>query len=106
MEISNVALLNKMKVDAMRASGDSSISQGVGNGGPSFQDALKGAIENVVDSQAVSKEMGNKFASGDNSVSLVDAKIASNIAEVKTQILISTTQKVLKAYRDISTMSI
>jgi flagellar hook-basal body complex protein FliE len=106
MEISNASLLTKMKIDAMRASGDSSISAGISSGGTSFQDALKGAIENVVESQEVSKDLGNKFASGDNSVSLVDAKIASNIAEVKTQILISTTQKVLKAYRDISTMSI
>lgn len=103
MEISNVALLNKMKLDAMKAS---SVDTQQGTSGVDFQNALKSAVKNVVDSQEVSKDLSQRFATGDSTVSLVDAKMASNIAEVKTQILISTTQKVLKAYRDISTMSI
>jgi len=103
MQISNADMLSRMKIDAFKAEGGVSDDPSAKTG---FQAALKNAVESVVESQEHSKQLSERFAIGDPKVSLVDSKIASEVAEVKTQILIATTQKVLKAYRDISTMSI
>lgn len=105
MEINSAGMLTRMKIDAMKASGvQEDIKENDGVRG--FQESLKDAVENVIEAQDSSKMMSNEFSIGNPNVSLIDAKIASEVAEVKTQILIATTQKVLKAYRDISNMSI
>ena len=105
MEINNASMLARMKIDSFKAAGLENNNQ-TNPDVKGFQDALKSAINNVVEAQESSKVMSEGFARGDLGVSLIDAKIASEVAEVKTQILIASTQKVLKAYRDISTMSI
>lgn len=105
MEINNASMLTRMKIDAIKASGIQD-QQKIDNGVKGFQESLKDAVENVIDAQESSKYLSNEFSIGNPNISLVDAKIASEVAEVKTQILIASTQKVLKAYRDISNMSI
>lgn len=94
-----------MKIDAMKAAGVQD-NQASNHGIKGFQESLKDAVEGVIEAQESSKHLSNEFSIGNPNVSLVDAKIASEVAEVKTQILIASTQKVLKAYRDISNMSI
>lgn len=103
--ISNAGMLMRMNVDALKASGNDSISQSTTKEG-GFSDIMKSAISNVTEAQNSAKVMGEQFSVGNPNVSLVDAKIASEVAEVKTQILIASTQKILKAYRDISNMSV
>lgn len=105
MEISNAGMLTRMKIDVMKASGTPD-ELGSNQGVKGFQESLKDAVENVIEAQESSKHLSNEFSLGNPNVSLIDAKIASEVAEVKTQILIASTQKVLKAYRDISNMSI
>lgn len=104
MNISNSDMLMRMQADAIKASGGQ--SKEISKDSEGFSDVLKSAIGNVTHAQETSKIMSERFAIGDKNVSIVDAKMASEVAEVKTQILIASTQKILKAYRDISTMSI
>jgi flagellar hook-basal body complex protein FliE len=92
-----------MKIDSFKAAGLSDMSA---NETKNFGAAIRGAIDNVVASQETSKVTSEQFAMGNKNVTLIDAKLSSSIAEVKTQILIASTQKVLKAYRDISNMSV
>jgi flagellar hook-basal body complex protein FliE len=105
MNISNSDMLMRMQVDAFKAAGIEKDSPIAGDN-KGFSEVLKSAIGNVTEAQENSKIMSERFAIGDKNVSIVDAKMASEVAEVKTQILIASTQKILKAYRDISTMSI
>ena len=104
MNINNSDMLMRMQADAIKASGGQ--TKEANNANEGFSEVLKTAIGNVTQAQETSKVMSERFAIGDKNVSIVDAKMASEVAEVKTQILIASTQKILKAYRDISTMSI
>lgn len=72
----------------------------------SFSDALKGALQGVSDAQNKADDMGQRFASGDDSVSLSDTMIAMQKANIDFQASIQVRNKLVSAYTTIMNMQV
>lgn len=72
----------------------------------SFSDALKGALQNVSDAQNKADDMGQRFAAGDDSVSLSDTMIAMQKANIDFQASIQVRNKLVSAYTTIMNMQV
>lgn len=72
----------------------------------SFSDALKTSLQNVSNAQNQADEMGQRFASGDNSVSLSDTMIAMQKASISFQATLQVRNKLVSAYHDIMNMQV
>jgi flagellar hook-basal body complex protein FliE len=72
----------------------------------SFSDALKAQLDNVNKAQNEAAEMGKRFTSGDDSVSLSDTMIASQKASITFQATIQVRNKLVSAYHDIMNMQV
>jgi flagellar hook-basal body complex protein FliE len=72
----------------------------------SFSDALKAQLENVSKAQDQADDMGKKFASGDDSVSLSDTMIAMQKASITFQATVQVRNKLVSAYHDIMNMQV
>ncbi|MFJ3045067.1 flagellar hook-basal body complex protein FliE [Herbaspirillum chlorophenolicum] len=71
-----------------------------------FSDVLKGAINQVNDSQQQAAKMSQAFALGDDNINLSDVMIASQKASISFQTSIQVRNKLVSAYRDIMTMQV
>jgi flagellar hook-basal body complex protein FliE len=75
------AMVAQLKAAAARAQGVDPVQSGVAAEKPAqrvdFADVLKGAIDQVNDSQQTAAKMSQAFAMGDDSVNLSDVMIAS-----------------------------
>lgn len=71
-----------------------------------FADVLKGAMDQVNDSQQSAAKMSQAFALGDNNINLSDVMIASQKAGISFQTSIQVRNKLVSAYRDIMTMQV
>ena len=79
------------------------------NEGPSkvsFSDALKNSLEQVSNSQKAAEELGNRFAMGDDSVSLSDTMIAMQKSSIVFQATVQVRNKLVSAYHDIMNMQV
>jgi flagellar hook-basal body complex protein FliE len=72
----------------------------------SFSDALKAQLDNVSNAQNTADDMGKKFASGDDSVSLSDTMIAMQKASITFQATVQVRNKLVSAYHDIMNMQV
>lgn len=72
----------------------------------SFSDALKAQLDNVSKAQDQAEDMGKKFASGDDSVSLSDTMIAMQKASITFQATVQVRNKLVSAYHDIMNMQV
>jgi flagellar hook-basal body complex protein FliE len=72
----------------------------------SFSDALKAQLDNVSKAQNQAEDMGKKFASGDDSVSLSDTMIAMQKASITFQATVQVRNKLVSAYHDIMNMQV
>jgi flagellar hook-basal body complex protein FliE len=72
----------------------------------SFSDALKAQLDNVSNAQNQAEDMGKKFASGDDSVSLSDTMIAMQKASITFQATVQVRNKLVSAYHDIMNMQV
>jgi flagellar hook-basal body complex protein FliE len=72
----------------------------------SFSDALKAQLENVSKAQNTADDMGKRFASGDDSVSLSDTMIAMQKASITFQATVQVRNKLVSAYHDIMNMQV
>jgi flagellar hook-basal body complex protein FliE len=72
----------------------------------SFSDALKGALQNVSEAQNTADDLGKRFASGDDSVSLSDTMIAMQKSNISFQSAIQVRNKLVSAYHDIMNMQV
>jgi len=72
----------------------------------SFSDALKAQLDNVSKAQDHAEDMGKKFASGDDSVSLSDTMIAMQKASITFQATVQVRNKLVSAYHDIMNMQV
>jgi flagellar hook-basal body complex protein FliE len=72
----------------------------------SFSDALKAQLDNVSKAQNQADDMGQKFASGDDSVSLSDTMIAMQKASITFQATVQVRNKLVSAYHDIMNMQV
>lgn len=71
-----------------------------------FADALKSALDGVNASQVKAEDMSQKFALGDDSVSLSDMMIATQKASINFQATIQVRNKLVSAYHDIMNMQV
>ena len=71
-----------------------------------FADALKGALTAVSETQHKAREMGQRFAMGDESVSLSDTMIAMQKGSIAFQATVQVRNKLVSAYHDIMNMQV
>ena len=79
------------------------------NEGPSkvsFSDALKNSLEQVSNSQKSAEDLGNRFAMGDDSVSLSDTMIAMQKSTIAFQATVQVRNKLVSAYHEIMNMQV
>lgn len=74
--------------------------------GAGFGDLLKGAINNINDVQKESGRLKKAFELGDKNVTLADAMIASQKAEISFQALLQVRNRMLRSYQQIMRMPI
>jgi flagellar hook-basal body complex protein FliE len=87
---------------------------GIGNVAPlnegpskvSFSDALKNSLEQVSNSQKSAEDLGNRFAMGDDSVSLSDTMIAMQKSNISFQATVQVRNKLVSAYHEIMNMQV
>jgi flagellar hook-basal body complex protein FliE len=87
---------------------------GIGNAAPvnegpskvSFSDALKTSLEQVSNSQKTAEDLGNRFAMGDDSVSLSDTMIAMQKSTIAFQATVQVRNKLVSAYHEIMNMQV
>ena len=72
----------------------------------SFSDALKAQLDNVSKAQNTADDMGKRFASGDDSVSLSDTMIAMQKASITFQATVQVRNKLVSAYHEIMNMQV
>jgi len=72
----------------------------------SFSDALKNSLQQVSNSQKAAEEMGQKFAMGDDSVSLSDTMIAMQKSSIAFQATVQVRNKLVSAYHEIMNMQV
>ena len=72
----------------------------------SFSDALKNSLQQVSDAQKSASEMGQKFAMGDDSVSLSDTMIAMQKSSIAFQATVQVRNKLVSAYHEIMNMQV
>jgi flagellar hook-basal body complex protein FliE len=72
----------------------------------SFSDALKASLQNVSNAQVQADQMGERFAAGDDKVSLSDTMIAMQKASISFQATVQVRNKLVSAYHDIMNMQV
>jgi len=72
----------------------------------SFSDALKASLQNVSSTQIQAEQMGQRFAAGDDSVSLSDTMISMQKASIAFQATVQVRNKLVSAYHDIMNMQV
>ncbi len=72
----------------------------------SFSDALKNSLQQVSNSQKHAEELGQKFAMGDDSVSLSDTMIAMQKSSIAFQATVQVRNKLVSAYHEIMNMQV
>lgn len=71
-----------------------------------FADALKGALDSVSATQNKARELGQRFAMGDESVSLSDTMIAMQKGSIAFQATVQVRNKLVSAYHEIMNMQV
>ena len=87
---------------------------GIGNAAPvnegpskvSFSDALKTSLQQVSNTQKQAQELSQKFAMGDDSVSLSDTMIAMQKSSIAFQATVQVRNKLVSAYHEIMNMQV
>jgi flagellar hook-basal body complex protein FliE len=72
----------------------------------SFSDALKASLQNVSNAQVQADQMGERFAAGDDKVSLSDTMIAMQKASISFQATVQVRNKLVSAYHEIMNMQV
>ncbi len=114
----NVGAINTGQIEAMvaqlkaaAARMEANATQGVESknvvpGKVDFADALKASLDQVNTSQVSSQKLGEKFALGDDKVSLSDVMISMQKANISFQTTVQVRNKLVSAYHDIMNMQI
>ncbi|WP_296949254.1 flagellar hook-basal body complex protein FliE [uncultured Massilia sp.] len=116
------AMMAQLKAAANKPAAGASAADGAGSvagiGGPgnaarpesasrvSFSDALKAQLDNVSKAQVQADQMGERFAAGDDKVSLSDTMIAMQKASISFQATVQVRNKLVSAYHDIMNMQV
>ena len=103
------AMVEQLKAAAARAQGGAAPATAVDAQPASkadFASALKNSLDQVNGAQVKAEQLGQKFASGDDSVNLSDVMIAQQKANISFQATIQVRNKLVSAYHDIMTMQV
>ncbi|MBC3917354.1 flagellar hook-basal body complex protein FliE [Undibacterium sp. CY18W] len=109
------AMVAQLKATAARMEASASVGAGLGvnqadNVSPpgklDFADALKASLDSVNQAQTSSQKLGEKFAMGDDKVSLSDVMISMQKANISFQTTVQVRNKLVSAYHDIMNMQI
>ena len=114
------AMMAQLKAAATKPAAPSMAPSGLaGLGGPgaaaginegaskvSFSDALKNSLQQVSNSQNKAEELGQRFAMGDDSVSLSDTMIAMQKSTIAFQATVQVRNKLVSAYHEIMNMQV
>jgi len=71
-----------------------------------FADALKTSLQQVSNTQKTAEELGQRFAMGDDTVSLSDTMIAMQKSSLAFQGTVQVRNKLVSAYHDIMNMQV
>jgi flagellar hook-basal body complex protein FliE len=71
-----------------------------------FADALKTSLQGVSNTQKAASELGQRFAMGDDTVSLSDAMIAMQKSSIAFQSTVQVRNKLVSAYHEIMNMQV
>lgn len=71
-----------------------------------FASALKNSLDQVNSTQLKAEQLGQRFATGDDSVNLSDVMIATQKANISFQATVQVRNKLVSAYHDIMQMQV
>jgi flagellar hook-basal body complex protein FliE len=71
-----------------------------------FADALKASLDQVSNAQTQASELGQRFAMGDDKVSLSDMMISMQKASIGFQATVQVRNKLVSAYHEIMNMQV
>ncbi len=102
------AMVEQLKVAAARAQGAgiNPLQTEKPAGKLDFADALKASLDQVNNVQQKAEQIGQRFASGDDSVNLSDVMISMQKANISFQATVQVRNKLVSAYHDIMNMQI
>ncbi|MBI3284463.1 MAG: flagellar hook-basal body complex protein FliE [Burkholderiales bacterium] len=103
------AMVAQLKATAAKMEAGAGIGIKGANPAPAkldFADALKASLDQVNESQLSSQQLGQKFALGDDKVSLSDVMISMQKANISFQTAVQVRNKLVSAYHDIMNMQI
>jgi len=105
-EISAAQMLSQLQAVASAASKGASEPTVGADKGPDFSAMLADAVKAVNQDQIHSGELQNAFVSGDPTVNLSDAMIASQKAGIEFQLMLQVRNKLVSAYQEVMGMQI
>jgi flagellar hook-basal body complex protein FliE len=101
------SMLAQLKAAAAKPAGPGALAETVGAAPKAdFADALKASLAQVNTSQNQAAELGQRFALGDDAVSLSDTMIAMQKASIQFQATVQVRNKLVSAYHDIMNMQV
>lgn len=101
------AMVAQLKAAAARAENAASPVQTDGPAGKAdFAQALKSSLDQVNNVQQQSQQLGQRFALGDDKVSLSEVMISMQKASISFQATVQVRNKLVSAYQDIMNMQI
>lgn len=112
----NIGGIDSSRIESMLAQLKAAAAKPAGAGAPldlagaapkaDFADALKASLAQVSANQNKAEELGQRFALGDDSVSLSDTMIAMQKANIQFQATVQVRNKLVSAYHDIMNMQV
>lgn len=99
-------LLGQMRATSALATGKSSDLGPAAGGGVDFAQALKGAIDQVNQTQQGANKLAENFAAGDSNANLHEVMIELQKASVSFQEMIQVRNKLVSAYQDMMNMQV
>jgi flagellar hook-basal body complex protein FliE len=107
------AMMEQLKSAATRPAASPLAPTGLGSVAPQggvakldFADALKTSLQQVSNTQKHAEELGQRFAMGDDTVSLSDTMIAMQKSSIAFQGTVQVRNKLVSAYHDIMNMQV
>ncbi|GAB3392830.1 flagellar hook-basal body complex protein FliE [Massilia agri] len=107
------AMMEQLKSAATRPAASPVAPAGLGGVAPQggvakldFADALKTSLQQVSNTQKHAQELGQRFAMGDDTVSLSDTMIAMQKSSIAFQGTVQVRNKLVAAYHDIMNMQV
>ncbi len=107
------AMMEQLKAAATKPAAGPVAPAGLGGLAPQggvakldFADALKTSLQQVSNTQKAAEELGQRFAMGDDTVSLSDTMIAMQKSSIAFQGTVQVRNKLVSAYHDIMNMQV